>query len=156
MNPPSQSSHRRRPQPSKQSKQSKQSSLKQALSQVPVCRDLVQGVECLRVFANGHVQRSYLTLSPDRFTLYLTTERKSTTGKDSRKTTSGGGLFTNLFGGSSNHHHHNSSSSSSTSNSPNNNTTTTTTTQYTERAMDIGAIAKLQRGHATKQFIQAT
>lgn len=71
----------------------------------------------MRVFANGKTQKSFLTLSPDKFTLYLTTERKTAA------------VFS-LFG-----------------------RTKPTTVQ--ERAIDIGAIDRIQRGHATKRFEMA-
>jgi hypothetical protein len=75
----------------------------------------------MRVYANGKQQKSFLTLSEDKFTLYLTTERK---------TNSRSSLTSFLFGKSNN-------------------------TTFKERAIDIGAIDRIQRGQATKRFEMA-
>lgn len=80
--------------------------------------ELQQGVHVLRVFANGKTQKSFLTLSEDNFTLYLTTERKSTSRAS----------FSFLWGRGS------------------------MSMTLQERAIDIGAIDRIQRGHATKRF----
>lgn len=93
------------------------STFKNALQKIRVPQELLEGVHVLRVFANGKTQKSFLTLSPDKFTLYLTTERKTTA------------IFS-IFG----------------RNKP-------TTVQ--ERAIDIGAIDRIQRGHGTKRFEMA-
>ena len=93
------------------------SNFKNALQKVRVPAILLEGVHVLRVFANGKTQKSFLTLSPDKFTLYLTTERKTAA------------VFS-FFGRSK-----------------------PTTVQ--ERAIDIGAIDRIQRGHATKRFEMA-
>ena len=131
----------RRPQPlgvgdrASSSQQQPQSTFRSALLNLKVPTDLRQGVECLRVFANGQTQKSYLTLSPDKFTLYLTTERKRP-----RKSAS---FVQFLF---------NKPSPTDTAG----NAAAASGTQYTERAIDIGAIASIQRGHGTKRFVQAT
>jgi len=124
-----------------QQQQQQQSTFRSSLRNLTVPIDLLKGVECLRVFANGQTQQSYLTLSPDRFTLYLTTERKRP-----RKSSS---FVQFLFKQSSN----GDSSGGGTSGGT---TTTTSGTQYMERAIDIGAIARIQRGHGSKRFVQAT
>jgi hypothetical protein len=103
--------------------------------------ELLQGVECLRVFADGQTQKSYLTLSPDKFTLYLTTERKRP-----RKATS---LVSFLLKSRKQQDQQQQQTYEEAARVP-------TRPQYTERAIDIGAIARIQRGHGTKRFVQAT
>jgi hypothetical protein len=52
------------------------SSFRNALVRVPVPRRLLDGVNVLRVNANGRTRPSFLTLSQDKFTLYLTTTKR--------------------------------------------------------------------------------
>ena len=51
-------------------------SFRNALVRVPVPRRLLDGVNVLRVNANGRTRPSFLTLSEDKFTLYLTTTKR--------------------------------------------------------------------------------
>lgn len=97
------------------------STFKNALKEIIVPPILLEGVPVLRVFANGKTQTSFLTLSEDKFTLYLTTEQR----KGQRKTS-----FLS-WGGNKN--------ASGTK----------------EKSIDIGEIARIQRGHATKRFEMA-
>ena len=55
---------------------SQKSSFRNALVRVPVPRRLLDGVNVLRVNANGRTRPSFLTLSQDKFTLYLTTTKR--------------------------------------------------------------------------------
>lgn len=52
------------------------SSFRYALVRVPVPRRLLDGVNVLRVNANGRTRPSFLTLSEDKFTLYITTTKR--------------------------------------------------------------------------------
>jgi hypothetical protein len=117
---------------------------------VKVPADLLQGVECLRVFANGQTQKSYLMLSKDKFTLYVTAERKRPRQQMS--------LTQRFFGIEPSTY--SSMAGSSTTSPLSSNTTgsgsTANAAHYTEGPIDIGAIARIQRGHGTKQFVQAT
>lgn len=56
------------------------SSFRNALVRVPVPRRLLDGVNVLRVNANGRTRSSFLTLSEDKFTLYLTTTKRGPAG----------------------------------------------------------------------------
>jgi hypothetical protein len=96
------------------------SSFRNALVRVPVPRRLLDGVNVLRVNANGRTRSSFLTLSEDKFTLYLTTTKRGPAG--------GRGL--SLLG------LRRSKSEGETH----------------ERTIDIGAIARVQRGQGTTKF----
>jgi len=56
------------------------SSFRNALVRVPVPRRLLDGVNVLRVNANGRTRPSFLTLSEDKFTLYITTTKRGPAG----------------------------------------------------------------------------
>lgn len=56
------------------------SSFRNALVRVPVPRRLLDGVNVLRVNANGRTRPSFLTLSEDKFTLYITTTKRGPPG----------------------------------------------------------------------------
>jgi hypothetical protein len=73
---------------------------------------LTDGVDVMRVYANGKTKKCFLTLSDDNFTLYVTSDKyKKSKGFFRRKTEN-----------------------------------------KDERAIDIGAIDRIQRGHATNKF----
>jgi hypothetical protein len=93
-----------------------QSSFKNALKSVPVPPSLVEGVEVFYVNANGVARKSFLTLSEDKFTLYVTSTKR------------GGAGFGSIFrwGWGSD--------------------------ETEERAIDIGAIDRIQRGQITQKF----
>jgi hypothetical protein len=97
-------------------------SFRNALVRVPVPRRLLDGVNVLRVNASGKTRSSFLTLSEDKFTLYITTARR---GPAQRKL-SILGLRRSQSEGS---------------------------TQ--ERAIDIGAVDRVERGQATHKFVMA-
>jgi hypothetical protein len=103
-------------------RQAPKSSFRNALVRVPVPRRLMDGVNVLRVNANGRTRPSFLTLSEDKFTLYITTSRRG----PSQKKLSMLGLRRSQSDGA---------------------------TQ--ERAIDIGAIDRVQRGQATHKFVMA-
>ena len=95
---------------------SPKSTFKNALKSIPVPPELIEGVDVLRVYANGKTKRSFLTLSDDKFTLYVTTDKYK---KSAHK-----GFFRRRQ-------------------------------DKDERAIDIGAIDRIQRGHATHKFVLA-
>lgn len=110
---------------------------------VPTSLQEGEGVDVLRVFANGQTQASVLSLSEDKFTLYLTSQRKN-------KLSNGlGGLF---FGRSS-------ANANGSEIAPVHRTDSHPSAYVSlgghsdiERAIDIGAIDRIQRGHTTKRF----
>lgn len=95
-----------------------QSSFKSALKHVPVPPSLVEGVEVFCVNANGVARKSFLTLSEDKFTLYVTTTKRGGAGGGF------GGIFRWGWGND----------------------------EAEERAIDIGAIDRIQRGQITQKF----
>lgn len=91
---------------------SPKSTFKNALKTIPVPIALTDGVDVMRVYANGKTKKCFLTLSNDNFTLYVTSDKyKKSKGFFRRKTE-----------------------------------------DKDERAIDIGAIDRIQRGHATRKF----
>jgi hypothetical protein len=91
---------------------SPRSTFKNALKTIPVPIALTDGVDVMRVYANGKTKKCFLTLSDDNFTLYVTSDKyKKSKGFFRRKTEN-----------------------------------------KDERAIDIGAIDRIQRGHATHKF----
>lgn len=104
--------------------QQPKSSFRNALVRVPVPRRLLDGVDVLRVTANGRTRPSFLTLSEDKFTLYITTTKRGGSGAGGRK----GGL--SILG------LRRSKSEGDT---------------Y-EKSWDIGAIDSVQRGQTTTKF----
>lgn len=99
------------------------SSFKHALSSIQVPVKLSEGVHVLRVSESGIVRKAFLTLSQDKFTLYITTEKRGLMppGKGSifslRRTKSNGDAD-----------------------------------DTRERIIDIGAIDRIQRGQVTHKF----
>jgi hypothetical protein len=133
-----------------------QSSFKNCLKPIPVPSELQKGIPCVRVYANGKTSQVYLTLSADKFTLYISSQplhkngaaenstkrkgvfsllRRSSSGADSGAPLSGSGTNGANAGGTL-------STSLRKSNSGQNET----------RAIDIGAVHRIQRGHANRRF----
>jgi hypothetical protein len=86
----------------------------------------MEGVHVLRVKVNGSMRDSFLTLSDDRFTLYITSSKVSTGGPS-------GGLF--------GFRRRQAPASASVA-----------TTDTEERSIDVGAIDRIQRGQVTHKF----
>ncbi|MEM1010512.1 MAG: hypothetical protein AAGJ35_16075, partial [Myxococcota bacterium] len=57
---------------------SRRASIQKALQEVPIPPLLEEGVHVLRVNGNGSVTTSFLSLSKDRFTLYVTSGKVGT------------------------------------------------------------------------------
>jgi hypothetical protein len=92
---------------------------------MPVPVALQEGVHVLRVYANGKTQNSFLTLSDDKFTLYLSKTQKN--GPASKR----GWLQQFVARKHSTPQHQQPTD---------------------ERTIDIGSIERIQRGHANKRF----
>lgn len=101
------------------------SSFRNALVDVPVPPLLMEGVQVLRVQVDGTMRDSFLTLSEDKFTLYVTTSRF----KRVKGSGGGGGFFKR--GRKKND---------------------ATQGAYEERSIDISAIDRIQRGQITHKF----
>lgn len=99
------------------------STFKDALISVHVPSKLLEGVHVLLVSANGIARKSFLTLSKDKFTLYITTQKRGLQPPVK------GSIF-NLRRGKS----------------------TGDSEETIERAIDIGAIDRIQRGQVTHNF----
>jgi hypothetical protein len=99
---------------------SPKSSFKNALKNVPVPLVLTEGVDVLRVYASGKTKKAYITLSEDKFTLYVTSDKY-------KKASISKGWFGRKQNGG----------------------------DLVERAIDIGSIDRIQRGHATNKFALA-
>jgi hypothetical protein len=131
-----------------------QSAFKHCLKYIPVPSALQQGIQCLRVHANGKTEIQYLTLSQDKFTLYVTTQPLYGTNNNTQLKHKGGGMASWLFRRSS------SADSTSTlngtgtgeANIPPSTTPTARKRNSAIRAIDIGAIHRIQRGHANRRF----
>jgi hypothetical protein len=135
-----------------------QSAFKNCLKPIPVPSALQHGIQCVRVHASGTTQTQYLTLSQDKFTLYVTTQPLYGNNANTHHKNKGGGMASWLFR----------RSSSADSNTANNGSgtagdapsaVTTPTASYSSRnrntevrAIDIGAIHRIQRGHANRRF----
>lgn len=119
------------------------STFKNALSHVVVPSVLEEGVSVLRVKVNGSMRQTFLTLSQDRFTLYITSSKVS-------GGSGGGGSGKSFFSfgrsGSSSHSRSNSSSASSTA------AMSEMGESVQEHSIDIGAIDRIQRGQVTHKF----
>lgn len=113
-----------------------QSALKKALKAIPVPSELLEGIDVVRVYANGKTKRSYITLSEDKFTLYITSEKFK---KRQQNRTNSIFPWRNKNGGS-------------TTPPPKKQSGNFAGLQQQERAIDIGAIHSIQRGHATRKF----
>eukprot|EP00978_Attheya_sp_CCMP212_P006524 scaffold15048_cov55-Attheya_sp.AAC.2 len=107
------------------------SEFKNCLQHVPVPKILLEGVNVIKVNTNGKTRKGFITLSEDKFTLYLTSSKVKSSSSSSlmrpilKKVTSIG-------------------SSSSASEE-----------QDAERAIDIGSIDRIQRGQNTHKFEMA-
>lgn len=103
-------------------------SIKQALAHVLVPPILLEGVSVLRVKVNGSMRESFLTLSKDRFTVYITSSKVATETPTAKKSSW-------LFG------------RNTKPESP-----SVTAADVDERSIDIGAIDRIQRGQVTHKF----
>ena len=122
----------------------KVSTFKNSLRYVPVHQSLMEGVHVLRVKVNGTMRESFLTLSQDKFTLYVTSGKIVSIAPKSY--VSFGWL--RFLGGSPNIPDPailTSSASSTTNHSQD-------VTNPEERSIDIGAIDRIQRGQTTQKF----
>jgi hypothetical protein len=129
------------------------SAFKNALKPIPVPEALHEGIAVIRVYANGKTKLSYMTLSEDKFTIYITSEKFKK--KQEQK---GSSVFASIFGkvaGGGGGSHHKRLLGGGKRNdggylgSP---TLLQQQRQEQERAIDIGAIDSIQRGHATHRF----
>ena len=120
------------------------SEFKQALAHVRLPAAILEGVEVRRVQMNGSMRESFLTLSSDRFTLYVTSSKRGSIPN------AGGGLFggmmmmrkkKNPVAPHHHHHHHH-----------HHNAAPATNDNSEELSIDIGAIDRIQRGQATHKF----
>jgi hypothetical protein len=150
-----------------------QSTFKNCLKSVQVPPPLQQGgIHIVRVFANGKTKKQYMTLSPDKFTLYITSQpynpatfgqgkrgsgwflRRSVSADNHGPGDSGGGLY--YGGGAIAEGGAEGRSKSLTGSSSNSNTSNPTGPVHKGnnevRAIDIGAIHRIQRGHANRRF----
>lgn len=121
------------------------SAFKKALKHVPVPRSLMEGVHVLRVNVNGTMRESFLTLSPDKFTLYITS------GKVVSGVSKSSGLFglKGLFVSRTQLQTDTTTGVSSASSISNN---ALDAANPEERSIDIGAIDRIQRGQITHKF----
>ena len=128
------------------------SAFKNALSHVRIPLILTEGVEVRRVMVNGSMHEAYLSLSSDRFTLHLTNTKRGESGGSSVNSSSsslGGSFFGGLrrkpppmvqSGGAS------------TASFPSPSVSSTAQFDLEEQSIDIGAIARIQRGQVTHKF----
>ena len=110
------------------------SEFKQALAHVRLPAAILEGVEVRRVQMNGSMRESFLTLSSDRFTLYVTSSKRGSIPN------AGGGLFGGMMMRKKKNPvapHHNAPATNDNSE---------------ELSIDIGAIDRIQRGQATHKF----
>jgi hypothetical protein len=121
-----------------------QSGFKNALSHVVVPAALEEGVSVMRVKVNGSMRQSYLTLSADRFTLYITST-KVVAGSWSGKSKSSGSIFSFRSNSSS-------ASTSARSSGSTTNQSADSASEVQEHSIDIGAIDRIQRGQTTHKF----
>ncbi|KAG7363402.1 phosphatidylinositol-specific phospholipase C, X domain containing protein [Nitzschia inconspicua] len=132
----------------------RQSAFKNCLKPIPVPSALQQGIQCVRVHANGKTQTQYITLSHDKFTLYVTSQPLYGNNSNTQHKNKGGGMASWLFRRSS------SVDSNATVNGSGTGDITSAVTTPTGarkrnaevRAIDIGAIHRIQRGHANRRF----
>ena len=120
------------------------------------------GIQCIRVHANGTTDNCWLTLSKDKFTLYLSSqplyEKPSAAPKKS------GWLFGRGSGSTQPTKpilaRSVSDASGSTTGSSSHHQATTTTSSNNKnrkqaiRAIDIGAITRIQRGYTNRRFFE--
>jgi hypothetical protein len=99
------------------------SSFKNALSSIHVPSKLLEGINVLRVSANGTTRKSFLTLSEDKFTVYITHQKRGASP------TSKGSIF-----------------------SLRRSKSVADGEDAKERAIDIGSIDRIQRGQVTHKF----
>lgn len=114
------------------------SAFKHGLEHVRIPPALLEGVEVRHVQVNGSMREAFLTLSSDRFTLYVTTTKR---GVSSNSSSSLGGLF-----GLRRKPPVVTASSASVS------TASANPSELEERSIDIGAIDRIQRGQVTHKF----
>ena len=131
-----------------------QSTFKNCLKPIPVPSELQKGIPCVRVYANGKTSQVYLTLSADKFTLYISSQPLHKNGA-TESATKRKGMFSLLRRSSSGADSSAALAGSGTSGA--NGTLATTlrksnSGQNETRAIDIGAIHHIQRGHANRRF----
>ena len=148
---------------------SKESAFKNCLKSIPVPKALTEGIQCVRVYANGKTQTQYLTLSQDKFTLYVTTQplHGDSNASSGKKTRGGGiGVFSSLLrrspsvGGETNSNNNNNNNEAPTgATSPTGTSPSSARIAFNNnlqkqeiRAIDIGAIYRIQRGNANRRF----
>jgi hypothetical protein len=151
-----------------------QSNFKHCLKSIPIPNELADGIAVMRVHANGTTQKQYLTLSQDKFTLYITNQplkhgavptihkRRSWLGLLQRKTSHNGENAYRPVANHPPHHHYYNNQHQNNNHHPNTSTnigTAAAASYYHKananaevRAIDIGAIHRIQRGHANRIF----
>jgi hypothetical protein len=131
-----------------------QSAFKNCLKSIPVPSALQQGIQCVRVHANGKTATQYLTLSQDKFTLYVTLQPLYGTNNKEQLKHKGGGMASWLFRRSSSADSSSAVNGSGTVEATILPSTTPTARKRNSsiRAIDIGAIHRIQRGHANRRF----
>jgi len=122
----------------------KVSTFKNSLRYVPVHQSLMEGVHVLRVKVNGIMRESFLTLSQDKFTLYVTSGKIVSVAPKSYVSF---GWLRFLVGSPS---IPDPAILASSASSITNHTLDVTNPE--ERSIDIGAIDRIQRGQTTQKF----
>lgn len=127
------------------------SAFKNCLKPIPVPTALQHGIQCVRVHANGKTQTQYITLSQDKFTLYVTSQPLYGNHSSTQHKNRSGGMASWLFRRSS------SVDSTAALNGSGTGDAVPTPTGARKRnsevrAIDIGAIHRIQRGHANRRF----
>lgn len=107
-------------------------SFRNALGDVPVPPALLEGVQVLRVLVDGSMRKSFLTLSDDKFTLYVTSSKVKLKSKGG-STGIGSGLLRRQRGGGAGSNSQDSE-------------------EFVERSIDVSAIDRIQRGQVTHKF----
>ena len=129
------------------------SAFKKALSHVRIPSVLTEGVEVRRVMVNGSMHEAYLSLSSDRFTLHLTTTKRGESGGSSFNNSGSSGLGGSFFGGLLRKQSPLvQSGGASTTSLPSASVSSASQFDLEEQSIDIGAIARIQRGQVTHKF----
>ena len=119
------------------------------MGDIPVPQTLVEGIPVLRVYATGVTRRATLSLSSDKFTLFVKQERPI-----KKKSFLLSSPFTKQKGISSSSSLSSSLPSSSDTNNKKSNNKNDDIDQTGQRGIDIGAISKIQRGHTRHRRIE--
>jgi hypothetical protein len=118
------------------------STFKKGLRNVRIPSILFDGVEVLRVKDNGSLHKAYLTLSSDRFTLYITTVKRGSSNIAEH------GAALSAFFGLRRKAQTNTISSSNASIV----SSSTSQNELEEGSIDVSSIDRIQRGQVTHLF----